>query len=102
MSSPRPETSPPSPDSLPAAWQVDLKSIHPLVFDKFDSPKAVPKIVSVYYPLQGWNNSMKRAVLTIGLVHDLRSDGATLVLAKWRKLERTFTLSTLDFPVDRG
>ncbi|MEA9999675.1 hypothetical protein QN367_11235 [Cryobacterium sp. RTS3] len=100
MSSSRPETPPPSPDSLPPAWQVDLNSIHPLVLDKFDNPKAVPKIVSVYHPMQGWNSSMKRAVFTIGLVQDLRVDGATLVLAKWRKLERKFTLSTLDFPLN--
>ncbi|MEC5151121.1 hypothetical protein [Cryobacterium sp. GrIS_2_6] len=100
MSSPRPESPPPSPDSLPAAWQVDLKSIHPFVLDKFDNLKAVPKIVSVYHPMQGWNTSMKRAVFTIGLVQDLRVDGATLVLAKWRKLEHKFTLSTLDFPLN--
>ena len=41
MSSPRPETPQPSPGSVPAAWQVDLKSIHPLVLDKFDNPKAL-------------------------------------------------------------
>jgi hypothetical protein len=100
MLSRRPDTQPPSPAAFRAAWQVDPTSIHPVVLDKFDSPKAVPKIVSVYYPQSGWNTAMKRAVLTIGLAHDLRTDGATLVTVKWHRLEHQFTLTSLDFPIN--
>ena len=95
MSSSRPEAQQPDPDLFRAVWHVDLKSIHPHILDRFGSPKAVPKIVSVYYPQRGWNNSMKRAVLTVGLVQDLRADGATLATVKWRRREYQFTLSAL-------
>ncbi|TFB85602.1 hypothetical protein E3O44_13530 [Cryobacterium algoricola] len=99
MSSSLPETQPPDPDSVRSARQIDLNSIHPLLLEKFGTPKALPKAISVYFPEHGWDHSMKREVLNLGLVRNLRSNGATLVVAKWRRIERQFTLTALDFPV---
>ncbi|WP_167042648.1 hypothetical protein [Salinibacterium sp. ZJ454] len=70
-----------------------MSNVPDLVFARFGSARAKPRLTRVYRADVGWTQSLSHPVLTSSLLANLAEGGYTMVEGKWRWKLREISLT---------